>query len=318
MTAGLQIVGPSRRRAHDPARPQLVPPIAAGSSDPVVRQLIPKLEQLYERRHALRGELRSPMGKLLFPAFPELLARPPKKKDAEAAADFEWRRSERTEAVIRVLLVLASCCNWRTMEILDPKGGYLSVHRVAELAELPYMLVAPKDEDDRNRRFRMDAVERALRDLRAGRILCFTKQHREQKPDGTYTTTAPALRKLSVHFFTKWGDYLTKSFLWLRDEIKKRRGRNDRRERNRPPSPGTDIRIAESLEDVRRPMPSIRRASVAQVQAGPARPVPPDLLESVAADHPGWELPEMLTEARRRLRELDPPDGGADAPPEKD
>jgi hypothetical protein len=313
MSGGLEAFGTverARRRAHDPSNPRLVPAIAAGSRDPVVKQLIPVLEKVYTRRHCLRTEYRE-LGKLLLPAFPELLARP------RGDTEYERRRSDGFEAVIRVLLTLAACCNWRTMEILDPQGGYLSVFRLAQLADLPCLLVA---DDDRNRRFRMDTTERALRALRIARIVCFTKQHREQLEDGSYTTTAPAMRKLSVHFFRKFGGYLSKSFGWLRDEVKKRRGRNDRRQRQHGPGAGADIRVSESLEDIRRPLPSIRPAGPAPVPppAGPRRSIPPELLAAVATEHPEWPLADMMAEARRRMRELDPPGGGAGAPPENE
>jgi hypothetical protein len=311
MSGGLEAFGSAeraRRRPHDPARPHLVPAIAAGSRDPVVRDLIPVLEQLYARRHALRSEWRQ-AGKLLFPAFPEFLGRP------GGDADHDSRRSDGFEAAIRVLLTLAACCNWRTMEILDPSGGYLAVHRLAELAELPHHLVAPKDDGDRNRRFRMDTVERALRGLRVGRILCFTKQHREQKADGSHTTTAPALRKLSVHFFTKCGGDLSRTFLWRRGELKKFRGRHERRQRERAPGVGADVRVSEALEEVRRAPPVLR--SVATGPA-PSSSTPPDLIDAVAAEHPEWSFPDVLREAQRRWQGLDPPTGGAGAPPELD
>jgi hypothetical protein len=314
--------GGLERRRHDPRAPELVPAIARGSRDPVVRDLVPVLEQLYARRHALRAELRTPIGKLLFPAFPELLARPPRKPrgalEAELAGDFERRRSDGFETVIRVLLTLAACCNWRTMEILDPGGGFLSVHRLAELAELPCYLVAPKDEDDRQRRFRMDTAERALRMLRLARILCFTKQQREQLEDGRFTSTAPALRKLSVHFFTKVGGALTRTFLWRRGELKKWRGRGRQRDdRQRAPGQGADVRVSESLEAVRRlhPAPAIGGAVGAKVAAGKGS-TPPDLVDLVQSENPSWAFPDVLREAGRRWAELEPPPGGASAPPE--
>jgi hypothetical protein len=311
------------RRLHDPRAPELVPAIARGSRDPVVRDLVPVLEQLYARRGALRAELRSSIGKLLFPAFPELLARPPRKPrgaaEAELAGDFEHRRSDGFETVIRVLLALAACCNWRTMEILDPSGGFLSVHRLAELAELPFHLVAPRDEEDRQRRFRMDTVERALRALRLARILCFTKQQREQLDDGRFTSTAPALRKLSVHFFTKVGGALTRTFLWRRGELKKWRGRGRQRDdrRQRAPGEGADVRVSESLEAVRRARaPAPIGGPIGAKLAGGKGSTPPDLVDLVQAENPSWAFPDILREAQRRWLELEPPGGGAGAPPE--
>jgi hypothetical protein len=303
-----------------------VPAIAAGSRNPVVQALIPVCEQLYERRHNLGAELRQ-LGRLMFPAFPELLARP-----RGGAGDFEARRSDGFEAVIRVLLAAAACCDFagdyrpgaEAMQLRDPAGGFLAVHRLAELAELPADLTAPTETDPRRRRFRMDTAERALRALRCAKILCFTKQHREQLADGRYTSSAPALRKLSVAFFAKIGPgtpkdcaaaHLTRTFLWWRD-AKSRRHRKDRRGPT-PPAP-IDVRAAEALTDIRRGQ---GRAGPWSVSApapnrGTSSTVPPDLLETVHAEHPDWQLPELLAEARRRQAELEPPDGGAGAPPE--
>jgi hypothetical protein len=298
----------ARRREHRPDAPHLVPAIAAGSRDPVMRDLIPVMVQLYERRHALRSELRSPIGKLLFPAFPELLARP------RGGDDFASRRSDGLEAVIRVLLAAAACCNWQTMELRDPTGGYLAVHRLAELAELPAHLVAPREPGDRTRRFRMDTVERALRALRTAKILSFTKQHREQLPDGRYTTTAPALRKLSPHFFTKVGGDLSRTFLWRRGELKKwRKGRADER-RKRAPEPGRDLRTAAAIMEAARPSPPLRPPAPPAIVTRSS--VPPDLLEAVRAElGEAAAFPDVMREARRRWAELEPPSGRAGAPP---
>jgi hypothetical protein len=120
------------RRAHDPNNPNLVPQIAARHRDPIVRTLVEALTKLYERRGVLRETHYGRMGNVVFPAFPELLGRPPRQvRRGEAARsidpDFERRRSDGMEAIIRVLLVLASCCDWTTMEVKDPQGGYLSV-----------------------------------------------------------------------------------------------------------------------------------------------------------------------------------------------
>lgn len=115
------------------------------------------------------------------------------------------------------------------MELLDPAGGYLSVWRIAELADLPSHLIAPRDDYSRRRRFRLDTVERVLRVLRTAHILVFTKQQREELEDGRHTSTAPALRKLSVSFFLKWGGELAKEFKKRRDYLRVRAERRARR-----------------------------------------------------------------------------------------
>lgn len=318
MIEGLEVVPTPRRRPHDRTAPHLVPAIAARSGDPVVQELIKFVEQIYPRRHCLRSELRGDKGRLIIAAFPELLARPPRKKGRGKDAvplpdepDYEARRSDGFEADMRVLLAMAACCTWKTMELRDPSGGNLAVHRLAELAELPFHLVAPKDDDDRNRRFRMDAVERSLRRFRTARILSFTKQHREQLPDGSYTTSAPALRKLSPHLFRKCGEDVRRTFDWRRGKVKKaRKSRRWRRNRDRAPGFVADIRVAEAMDEISRARPALR-----SVPAAAAPPATPTLTMLVRQEHPDWPFADVLQEAERRARELEPPTGGAGAPP---
>lgn len=328
------------RRPHDPASPCLVPAIAAGHRDPIVRELVTTLERLYERRGVLRHPLLNRVGDQLFPAFPELLQRPPahqpecphRRSPAQRPGscpcpprgpDLPRRRSDGMEAVIRVLLVLAACCDWRTMRLMDPAGGYLSVWRIAELAELPVHLVAPNDDQDpRRRRFRMDAVERVLRNLRTARILVFTQQHREQLPDGRHTSTAPAIRKLSVGFFEKFGGVLAEIFRRRRKHIKRRA---ENRERDLAAvGVGVDLRSREELRKLPMPgaalKPNVQENAPSPAHGNPdwwSLDVPGQLIDAVHAEHPDWPYSRILAEARQRLAAEQPalPTSSSSEPP---
>jgi hypothetical protein len=182
--------------------PYLVPAIAADHRDPVVRELVRRVVRLYHCRASLRTGLLDPRGEVLLPPFPELLQRPPKraKKDEPpppSEPDFDRRRSDGMEAIVRVMLTIVACTDWVTMEILDPRGGYLSVARLAELADLPVTLVPPKGDGDRLRT-RHDRAERALRALCTAHIIAFTQQHREKLEDGHFTSTGAARRAHSL------------------------------------------------------------------------------------------------------------------------
>jgi len=281
------------------------------------------LTKLYERRGVLRETHYGRMGNVVFPAFPELLGRPPRQvRRGEAARsidpDFERRRSDGMEAIIRVLLVLASCCDWTTMEVKDPQGGYLSVWRIAELAHLPALLVAPRDQTDRRRRFRQDTVERALRALRNAHIIAFTKQHREALRDGRHTTTAPALRKIAVSFFRKFGGALLKTFDWRRGRLKERASRHERAAFRA--CHNVDLRVAGDLTRLvnRHPSPAPEPPSNASGPATPLwdwRTVPVDLTDAIHAEHPDWGLPELFAEARRRSARGPAPPGSSSGEP---
>lgn len=274
---------------------------------------------LYERRGSLRQALLGRMGTLVFPAFPELLARPPRRsrggeEPPTIGPDLDRRRSDGMEAIIRVLLVLASCCDWTTMEVRDPQGGYLSVWRIAELAELPARLVAPRDEQGRRRRFRQDTVERALRVLRTAHIVAFTKQHREELKDGRHTTTAPALRKLAVSFFRKFGGTLLKTFDWRREKLKEKAARAERAAFRA--GHNLDLRIAGDLTTLMRfrPPPTARSEAPPRASSGDAwLTTPTALTDSIHAEHPGWTLAEIFAEARRRSCQGPEPPGPSSA-----
>ncbi|HTA20802.1 MAG TPA: hypothetical protein VK989_16025, partial [Polyangia bacterium] len=201
----------NRERPPAAGEPFLVPDYVARHRDPVVRALVARISLLYGRRKAFRTPLLNRQGGLLIPTFPELLQRPPKrlrkrstrskkhartrttrlnqrKTSSRRRRDFVWRRSDHMQAVMRVLLVLAACCDWISMEIMDPRGGYLSVARMAELAELPLKVTDPTDPEKRVR-LRISRTEHALQTLRIAGILCFTKQYREVLDDGRHVST---------------------------------------------------------------------------------------------------------------------------------
>jgi hypothetical protein len=289
----------------------LVPAIAAGHRDPVVRELVRRVVRLYDCRGSLRSGLADPRGQVLLPPFPELLQRPPKRaKKGEAPPppepDFERRRSDGMEAIVRAMLTIASCTDWVTMEVLDPQGGYLSVARLAELADLPVTLVPPKEGGDRARR-RHDRADRALRALCTAQVVAFTKQHREKLEDGHYTSTGPALRKLAVGFFRKFGGYLLQLFEKRRKKLKRKREQEG-------PTTG-DLRVAATLRDMGRSAGSPERTPPPSGGGHYSSVTPPELLDEIHNEHPEWSFSELIREARRRL-ERGPP--SAAPPPDDD
>jgi hypothetical protein len=318
------------RRSHDPDAPYLMPSIAARHRDPIICELREALVRLYFRRSQLHAPYLNRQGDILFPAFNELLRRPQDHTDSclrrrgsrrylpcdcPRPPDLLRRRSDGLEAVIRVLLVLASCCDWNTMEIFDPQGGYLSVSRIALLAELPCRFVEP-DEYELRARYRMDTVERALQVLRTARILAFTRQHRELLQDGRHTSTAPALRKLSVNFFRKWGGQVATVFSERRAKLKKRAER--RSTRAYFAGVGGDLEFAGLF---RRTLPGTRPFApatfAAPTETRPRRAresQPPFVLtDAIHEEHPEWNWGEVMSEARKRMRE--PPGSSSGEPP---
>jgi len=281
----------------------LVPAIAAGHRDPVVREFVRRVVRLYDCRASLRTGLLDPRGQVLLPPFPELLQRPPKRaKEGEPPPppepDFDRRRSDGMEAIIRVMLVIVSCTDWVTMEILDPQGGYLSIARLAELADLPVTLVPPKEDGDRART-RHDRAERALRALCIAHVIAFTKQHREKLEDGHFTSTGPALRKLAVGLFRKFGGYLLHLFEKRRKKLKRRREQES-------PTTG-DLRVAATLREMIRSGGSAQGAQPPASGGGFSGVTPPELLEEIHNEHPEWSMGDLLLEARRRLERGPPP-----------
>lgn len=311
-----------QRRFHDPGRPNLIPPIAARSRDPVVFAFVGWVYTLYDRRGVLRHAVLDEVGKVLFPAFPELLRPHPahvegcpfrRRPDRRAGgcqcplsgAEFGARRSDGMESVIRLLCVLVACCSWPTMEIMDPRGGYLSVARMAELAQLPFFLIPPREnEEPWRRRFQMSCVERALRILRDGLFVPYTEQYREEKLDGRRRCTGPAKRKLSVSLFKKIG---------LHPTLKERQGYlKEKRQRLEDAQfeagVGTDLAMTSLL---RKTETTVKPPVPAQQAAGGPK-VPKELSDQVYAEHQDWSFAQIMNEARRRMRA--PPGGSSGEP----
>lgn len=231
-----------------------------------------------------RGDLRTPKldrrGAEILPAFPEWLARPPRRGHDESREDYERRRADGMQAACAVWMTLAACCDWLSMEVIDPDGGYLSVERLAELAELT-----------------IDRTERALRLLRTAQVIAFTKQHREKKPDGKFRSTGPALRKLSVGTFRKLG-VIGRYFDGRRETLRRRKERAERDAARA--GQGVDQRARELTRN-------LVTATEHRTHAAPAAPptipgaVPEDLKAAIAAEHPDWSFAQILQEGRRRL-----------------
>jgi hypothetical protein len=320
------------RRPHDPDAPYLVPPIAQGHNDPIVRVAVATLSVLYGRRGCLRNALLNHLGDLIFPAVPELLRRNPdhmpdcpfKRRPGKRAGscdcppegpDLARRRSGGIEAIIRVLLVLISCCDWVSMCLIDPNGGYLSVWRIAELADLPCFLTPPKEgEDPRRRRHQMSTVERVLQILRTARIIVYTEQHRDELPDGRHTSTGPAIRKLAVSFFKKFGGELAQVFSWRRSKLIARA--EERKQKGFKAGVGTDLSITSMLHKMATATKPTFEAAPAAALSEPWGAVPIELSDQVYAEHPDWSVGEINNEARRRMRA--PPTGGSSEPSSDD
>jgi hypothetical protein len=184
------------------------------------------------------------------------------------------------------------------MEILDPRGGFLSAARMAELAELPLTKTAPSDLDHRLR-LRISRTESALRTLRAANIVCFTKQSREALADGRHTSMGPALRKLAVGFFRKFGGELLRTFDRRRSRLR------EQRQRVSPSS--YDLRVEALIRHTRNSLAGRAIAEAPKEAAIGARgPTPQWLLDEIHDANPSWSLGEVFAEAHRRL-ERGPP-----------
>ncbi len=318
----------SLRRPHDPSAPYLVPPIAAGHNDPIVRAAVKTITLLYPRRASLGHALLNHLGDLIFPAVPELLRRHPAHRDdckfrrrptkragscdcPAQGPDLPARRSGGIEAIIRVLLVLIACCDWVTMRLMDPGGGYLSVWRIAELAQLPFHLTPPRDgEDPRRRRHEMSTVERVLRILRTARIIVYTEQHRDELLDGRHTSTGPAVRKLSVNFFRKFGGELAQVFTWRRQKLQEKAEK--RIADAFKAGVGTDLAVTSTLHKMETATKPSTEPATARALSEPWSHVPIELTDEIHAEHPDWSIGEINNEARRRMRA--PPGGGSREP----
>jgi hypothetical protein len=294
-----------RERPPGAGDPFLVPEFVARHHDRVVQSLVSRMVLLYGRRKAFRKPLLNRQSGLLVPAFPELLQRPAKRSrkgedQAQPGSDFARRRADHMQAVVRVLLALAGCCDWVTMEVMDPQGGYLSVARLAALAELPIRASDPEDAAERTR-LRISRTEHALQTLRIAGIVCFTKQHREILADGRHVSTGPALRKLAVGFFRKFGGELLQTF------EKRRKKLRERREAEAPTS--ADLRLEAEIRETRRLLAGKRPSPPEQSPRPRSKPplTPQWLIDEIHEEHPAWDMGEIFAEAHRRLERGPPP-----------
>lgn len=259
----------------------VAPAMAARSMDPLVRQFVHHVApRIFAHRKSLAADITKD-GAVVLRGFPELLVRPPKRGADESAENYERRRADGMQSTLAVLCTLVACTDWGDHSVRDPRGGYLSVARLAELADLPLVDGEPTDR-----------TERALALMRCAKILSFTKQHREQKPDGKFRSTGPALRRMARAFFSTLGAATT--------EIHKRRCRRaaehrEQAERQR----GADLRVRAEVRGIfdkqggRPPLPP-------SAPPAPTRTVPPELLEAIRAEHPDWSLAQLLKEGHRR------------------
>lgn len=267
---------------------ELVAPIARGHNDPIVRAVADFVPLLYQRRRSLLAPFRDVDGALLMPAMGQLLARPAKRAqtDGQAVATatrrrfdrcnpvsrapsereaFDYRRADGMAVICRVLTALAAHCNWVTQEIHDPQSGYFGIKRIAADA-----------------RCSIDQAERALYWLRAAKIVCFTKQFREQRPDGSFRAWGNALRKLAVNWF--------ESIPSIKRIFEARRKKLKERAASASKSTARDG-IAEPIIHAQETRPN------------PLKSVPPvALTDAIAAEHPDWDAPRIFDEARRRGR----------------
>lgn len=223
------------------------------------------------------------------------------------------------EAVIRVLCVLVACCDWISMEIMDPQGGYLSVARMAELAQLPVHLVPPREhEEPWRRRHQMSCVERALRVLRDSLFMPYTEQHREEKLDGRRRCTGPAKRKLSVGLFKKINLY--PSLKVRQDYLKaKRQKLEDAQFRA---GIGTDLAVSSALHKTQtavkppvppQPSPALKGPKAVKASDIHRVSVPEELIDAVHEEYPDWPYTAVHAEAARRANA--PPGSSSGEPP---
>lgn len=264
-----------------------VPPAhAARSNDPLVRQFVQHVApRIFANRKRLASDITRDGGTVVLRGFPELLVRPPKRGADESAENYERRRADGMQSTLSVLCTLVACCDWGDHSVRDPHGGYLSVARLAELADLPTVDGEPTDR-----------TERALAVIRCAKILSFTKQHREQKPDGKFRSTGPALRRMARQFFRTLGAATT--------EIHERRCRKAaaRREAEERERGTTDLRVRAEVRGIfdqqkGRPTLAPPAASTASGRT------PPELIDAVQAEHPDWPFSAVLVEAQRRHRD---------------
>lgn len=251
---------------------ELVAPLAQRHNDPIVRAVADFVPTLYARRLSLQAPFFDRDGNLIMPAMPRLLVRPPalrgRSKGIERGA-FDYRRADGMAAICRVLTAMAAWCNWTTQEVRDPVNGYVGVEQLARDAQCS-----------------IDQVERSLYWLRAAKIVCHTKQFREEKPDGSFHSTGNALRKLAVEWFESIPS-IRRIFHHRRAKLKERLGKH----RGRAARYG----LAAAILDA--PAPAAPAPAPHQV----VRSIPPvELTDAIQAEHPEWSAVEIFAEARRR------------------
>lgn len=261
----------------------LAAPIAERHNDPIVKAFVRDfLPLFFQRRRQLRAPYFDADGNLLLPAMPEFLAQPPvtyrkgKRKGAvEVRPDLNYRRADGCAKICRIWSVVMACSDHLKKEIREPNptanGGhrYLSVSRLAELAQVEEW-----------------EAERGFYWLRAAKQITYTKQFREEQPDGSHRSTDAALRRMS---------YATLNRVpCTRRVIAHRTSKLGQRADKRARRAAQQGIAADIVRNQAPPAPPARPAPLAQT-------VPAALVEQVAAERPDLtSLADVLAEARRR------------------
>jgi hypothetical protein len=260
----------------------LAAPIAMRHNDPIVKAFVfDFLPLFFQRRRQLRAPYFDADGNLLLPAMPEFLSRLPvkyrkgdRKGTLEQRPDLNFRRADGCAKLCRIWSVVLACTDHLTKEIREPNpsahGGhrYLSVARLADEATV-------------------DAweAERGLHWLRAAKQITFTKQFREERPDGSHRSTDAALRRVSYNSL-KGVPCTRRVIAWRTGKLGQRAAKTARRAARQG--------IAADIIRDQNPAPPTRPTPLAQT-------VPPQLLEQVAKERPDLtSLADLLAEARRR------------------
>jgi len=263
--------------------PDLAAPIAQRHNDPIVKAFVNDfLPLFFARRRQLRAPYFDADQNLLLPAMPEFLARPPvqyrkgdKRGSVEERPDLNYRRADGCAKICRVWSVVISCTDHLKKEIREPNPSendghrYLSVERLAELAQVEVW-----------------EAERGLHWLRSAKQITHTQQFREELPDGSHRSTDAALRRVSYATLNRVP--CTRRVISWRTRKLKGRAEKVAERAARQGIAGDVIRAQE-----RAPAPAAPPAPLAST-------APPHLVAEVGAEHPTWELADVLAEARRR------------------